>query len=249
MPAQTADDAVSEVIGFLLIFALVVAALAVFLLVSMPSEGQKTEIQHDNLVMDQFAELKNGVDLLWTTNSTYINNSRLISLAPTQSTDLASRLFLAPTLGSGSLRMGNGTAFYFTADDGGVHYASVLRLTYASDNQYSEDFFVVYDGGAVFFGDNRSATYLLLSPIAGNNTVSDEKEVIILNATQNEIKSSIGNTPVAIEYAVTSRTKYTNVNILAYNEGSEYTDYWQDKVFKNIKNLTVLECELNWRSV
>ncbi|MDO5846425.1 MAG: hypothetical protein Q4Q04_05840 [Methanocorpusculum sp.] len=257
MPEKPADDAVSEIIAFLLIFAIVVLAAALLVLINLPAQGTAAEAEHDNLVMDQIADLKNSIDLLWTTNSTGVNETHLISMSPTQATDLARRLFIAPTLGSGLLQTGNGTSFIFESDNAGSHYASLLRFTYASDNKYAPDYTIVYDGGAVFYGETDKTTYLLLSPISGANPTGNE-EIYLVNATYNTVKTTVGNLPVAVECTYTGRTTYTGVKNLTFAESMYSESFWTNKTAlgdvrgaspaKKV-NITLLEYNITWSAV
>ncbi len=52
------EDALSEIVGFVLILALVVVASTLYLLYVVPAEGREDEITHMNQVQDRFVELQ-----------------------------------------------------------------------------------------------------------------------------------------------------------------------------------------------
>ncbi len=59
------EDALSEIVGFVLILALVVVASTLYLLYVVPAEGREDEITHMNQVQDRFVSYKTSVDGLW----------------------------------------------------------------------------------------------------------------------------------------------------------------------------------------
>jgi hypothetical protein len=64
-PARS-ENGLSEVIGFILILVVVMAAFSIYLTYSVPAQGRENEILHMNEVRDQFVTYKVGVDALWT---------------------------------------------------------------------------------------------------------------------------------------------------------------------------------------
>ncbi len=59
------EDALSEIVGFVLILALVVVASTLYLMYVVPAEGREDEIEHMNQVQDRFVSYKTSVDGLW----------------------------------------------------------------------------------------------------------------------------------------------------------------------------------------
>jgi len=66
MTAACNDHALSEVIGFILLLVVIIAAFSIYLTYSVPAQGRENEILHMNEVRDQFVTYKIGVDALWT---------------------------------------------------------------------------------------------------------------------------------------------------------------------------------------
>ncbi len=74
---QTGDTALSEVVGFVLIIAIIIAAFSLYLTYGVPAQGRENEIVQMNTVNDQFVNYKIGLDALFTNNKvgTTVSNS------------------------------------------------------------------------------------------------------------------------------------------------------------------------------
>ena len=59
------DDAISEVIGFVLIIALIAIVASLYLTYVVPATGRDLEIAHMDVVQNQFLDYKSTVDSLW----------------------------------------------------------------------------------------------------------------------------------------------------------------------------------------
>ena len=59
------DDAISEVIGFVLIIALIAIIASLYLTYVVPATGRDLEIAHMDVVQNQFLDYKSTVDSLW----------------------------------------------------------------------------------------------------------------------------------------------------------------------------------------
>ncbi len=162
MNKRTADDGVAEVIGFVLIIALVLAVAAVWILVYIPAQGNAIEIEHSRVVTEEIADIKYGIDLLWTTEQEDMNVSRVISPSPVEGTEVSGLLFVSPPVGTGTITVSNGTAFWINTSTQTA--VSALKITYNSANYYASDLRIVYDGGAVFRGQKNVTPYVLLPP-------------------------------------------------------------------------------------
>ena len=64
------EQALSEVIGFVLILGIVMAAFSLYLIYGVPVQGRENEINHMSDINDQFVSYKIGVDSLWTNQQT-----------------------------------------------------------------------------------------------------------------------------------------------------------------------------------
>ncbi|MCQ8893228.1 MAG: hypothetical protein NQU46_01115 [Methanolinea sp.] len=65
MPSRRSDEALSEVIGFILILALIAALASLYLTYVVPAQGRELEIKHMAQVNDQFLQYKTSIDSLW----------------------------------------------------------------------------------------------------------------------------------------------------------------------------------------
>jgi len=64
------ERGLSEVIGFVLILGIIVAAFSLYLTYGIPSQGRENEIAHMNDIRDEFVNYKTGVDNLWINHLT-----------------------------------------------------------------------------------------------------------------------------------------------------------------------------------
>jgi hypothetical protein len=60
------ERALTEVVGFVLILAVITAAFSLYLTYAVPAQGRENEIRHMNDVKDQFSLYKFTLDALWT---------------------------------------------------------------------------------------------------------------------------------------------------------------------------------------
>ena len=74
------EVALSEVIGFVLILALITVAFSLYLVYGVPAQGRENEILHMGVVKDQFVEYKIGLDSLFTNNLVGTTMSNTFSL-------------------------------------------------------------------------------------------------------------------------------------------------------------------------
>ena len=74
------EVALSEVIGFVLILALITTAFSLYLVYGVPAQGRENEILHMGVIKDQFVEYKVGLDSLFTNNLVGTTTSNTFSL-------------------------------------------------------------------------------------------------------------------------------------------------------------------------
>jgi len=74
------EDALSEVVGFVLLIAVIIAAFSIYMTYSIPVQGRDNEISHMDEVKDEFVAYKIGVDSLWTNGQT--DNSISTTIKP-----------------------------------------------------------------------------------------------------------------------------------------------------------------------
>ena len=65
MPGPLKESGLSEIVGFILILAAIVIAVALYATYGIPATGREGEIAHMNEVKDRFVEYKINLDSLW----------------------------------------------------------------------------------------------------------------------------------------------------------------------------------------
>jgi hypothetical protein len=107
------EQALSEVIGFVLILGIIMAAFSLYLVYGVPVQGRENEIDHMNDINDQFVSYKIGVDSLWTNKQTGLAMSTTFPLGTAGQTAQGSTSIipvLQPVGSSGSLEINQRTA-------------------------------------------------------------------------------------------------------------------------------------------
>jgi hypothetical protein len=94
MPAPLTDEGLSEVIGFILILALIAALASLYITYVVPAQGRELEIKHMAQVNDQFLQYKTAVDSLWINGQKNVPVSSTFSLGTV--TGLTQGAFVIP---------------------------------------------------------------------------------------------------------------------------------------------------------
>jgi len=88
------EEGLSEVVGFVLLIAVVIAAFSIYLIYGIPVQGRDNEIRHMSEVKDEFIGYKIGVDSLWTNAQTDTILSTTITMGTAGATSLGNSGFL-----------------------------------------------------------------------------------------------------------------------------------------------------------
>lgn len=119
MVVSRRDDAISEVIGFVLIIALIAIVASLYLTYVVPAQGRDLEIAHMDVVQDQFLDFKTTVDSLWLNSqyNTQISSPFTLGTNPgsTQGSFVNMPLF-QPVTSGGTLVVANLDEIVVTAD-------------------------------------------------------------------------------------------------------------------------------------
>ena len=180
---QDEEYALSEVIGFILLLGVFVAAMSLWMIYIVPVNGREAEISHMNEVKDQFTSYKISLDPLWI-NSPYradCNNNPSPDCGPrgvTLSTSMdlgtgggdtqVSGLFLPmmnPIASSATLSVRDGDYMTITTDAGPKTY-NMSALEYQSQNNYWIQQKYYYQCGGVFLSQQNGITYRISPPIS-----------------------------------------------------------------------------------
>ena len=236
MNTRKADGGSAEIIGFVLIIALIVSVASVWILIYLPNEGYSVETDHARLVTEQFADLKYGIDLLWITGHEGVSSGRLISPSPIEGTEISGLLFLSPPVGTGTITVGPGTIFTLTnVTSSNTINVSSLKITYNSANYYAPDIRLVYDGGAVFRGDKDENPVLILPPSIGDD------RLVLVNISSMSEQQILGNIPLSLTYTYKDTFNYDNVTV---STPSSTYSWYNDDLPANPVNVTVVQYDM-----
>lgn len=146
------EKALSELIGFILLLALLVLVASLYITYVVPAQGREGEIAHMDYIKGQFLDYKIGTDALWLNQEKGVPIAQAIILG-TQGTKTSGMFagfqLFSPIFSSGDLSVHHGppserlittvtNPLYsrsFISKDGGSHYASsIINETIVSDS-------------------------------------------------------------------------------------------------------------------
>lgn len=216
------EDALSEIIGFVLILALVVVASTLYLLYVVPAEGREDEIEHMNQVQDRFVSYKTSVDGLWL-RSLEGSGTRGVSLSTsfdlgtgggnTQSSGLFLS-FMKPigTAARMSIDGQQGDTITVRVDNQLVNLSSGSSLlnvppgyvNYTTENYYWIQQGYSYEMGGVFLEQAREGVSVKVAPAIslykyGNKDTENVKLNLCLIKVMGANKTVGGTGPLRIE--------------------------------------------------
>ena len=116
-PGQYGDEGLSEVIGFVIIFGIIVILFSNYMLYGIPAQGRDSEIAHMNDVKDQFVDYKVGLDSLFNNNKvgTTLSNSFTLGTGGSYSTGANSIIpIISPIKSSGTIAINQRVPEYLT---------------------------------------------------------------------------------------------------------------------------------------
>ena len=112
MASERQETALSEVIGFILILAIITAAASLYVVYVVPAQGRQAEIEHMDYIRGEFTGYKIAIDSLWVNGREDVTLSRTIALGTlggkTEGTFLNLPIF--QPYGSGGTMVVNGRA-------------------------------------------------------------------------------------------------------------------------------------------
>ena len=236
MDMRTSDDGVSEVVGFILILALIIIVVAIWGAYASSAEGSTRESENSIHILEQMSDLKYGMDMLWESNTTGVLRSMMFSLYPDMKSDvLLPMMDIYP--GSGTLRVvpsdiqvtiqnDSVSTTVFTKENIGM-------LEYVTSYNYAENIVLSLDLGAVTSQAVQGGSSVLLPPV-GNGTRGPLVVLPVLSV--NGTASISGNGIVALDYNLTSlepRSFSENVTI-TFDEGGDSIAARQWKQMLNV---------------
>ncbi|HOX34609.1 MAG TPA: hypothetical protein PLO06_02830 [Methanoregulaceae archaeon] len=198
------DRALSEVVGFVLLLGVLVAAVSLWMTFVVPSEGRENEITQMDAVKDRFTDYKISLDSLWLNNQSGITVSTSFNLGSSGGNTQASGLFLPllqPQASSATLSVitdGDTLTVRSSSDPAGMAIP-MNRLEYLSANRYWIQQRYYYQLGGVFLAQD-DGTAARLSPSLSIVNNSDNTVAVYLVPVQVTGGGSIGgNGPVRVD--------------------------------------------------
>ena len=144
------ERGLSEIVGFILVLATIVIAVALYLTFGIPAQGRETEIQHMDQIKDRFVEFKINIDSLWANRQcgTAIGTSFPLGTGGGATTGSFSIIpILAPAKTSATLALNQRAEYitisqdsYLMVDSGGVNETGIITtprtLTFNTTPRY-----------------------------------------------------------------------------------------------------------------
>ncbi|MEN6343621.1 MAG: hypothetical protein ABFC89_13815 [Methanospirillum sp.] len=223
MRGRRNEDALSEIIGFVLILALVVVASTLYLLYVVPAEGREDEITHMNQVQDRFVSYKTSVDGLWmradsSTETRGVSLSTSFDLGTGGGNTQSSGMFLSfmrpiGTAAKMSIDGEQGDTITVRVDGQLVNVSGVFPLlnvppgyvNYTTDNYYWIQQSYSYEMGGVFLEQAREGVSVKVSPALSlykygyKNNTDNVKLNLCLIKVMGASKTVGGTGPLRIE--------------------------------------------------
>lgn len=193
------EDALSEIVGFVLVLALVVVASTLYLMYVVPAEGREDEITHMNQVQDRFISYKETLDALWLRSLTGVYSTGARGTTLSTSFDLgtgggntqSSGLFLSfmRPIGTAARMSVHPTGDRLTLLVDGVPESTLgitdlCALNYTSENYYWIQQVYSYEMGGVFLEQKKEGVSIKVMP--------DLSVYRVVNKTRNATKLSLG---------------------------------------------------------
>jgi len=233
------EKALSEVVGFILLLGIVVAAFALWSIYIVPANGREAEITQMNAVQDRFTDYKIALDSLWINNQTSATVSTSINLGTGGGNTEASGFFLPllNPIASPAVILINNTGDSMWVNTSNGNYAVTLNtLEYQSQNNYWIQQRYYYQTGGVFLSQIDGSTCRVSPPFsfnAANTTSGTSFALVKLEPIELVGGSTVGGTgPVRVDtYMRTPSTPVvlqsnTFVNISVNVTGSAAAQMW-----------------------
>ena len=214
---MSSDQAVSEILSFILILGITALGIAVFTAAVLPEMEKSAEISHENQLTESVLSLKTGIDKLWILGDCGMQGGTMFFLGSEKLQE------------GGTIQIKEGTKLSFDHDDG-KKTASLLFISVTSAYRTLHQSEYILEGGA-FFEDG--AVFL---PHSGS-----EKSAALICFTGDE-EMLYANCPVTIFYTYKNLENFSNVTNLSIIS-SENQAYWEDRLFA-VENLTLLNYEV-----
>lgn len=200
------DRALSEVVGFVLLLALVISAMSVWMTYFVPSQGREAEINQMNEVRNRFTDYKISLDSLWANNQSGITLSTTFNLGtPGGNTQVGGPFtFISPVASSATLSVQDpGDTLTINSSSGTAD--TVIRMStvkYQSQNNYWVQEAFVYQTGGIFLQQENGSVCLVSPPYSIARANNGTADVAYVNLVPIQILAGgtvSGNGPVRVD--------------------------------------------------
>jgi hypothetical protein len=248
------DVAISEIIGFVLLLALIIAAFALYMVLVVPVNGREDEIRQMNYAGEQFTDYKTAVDALWTSRLINSNGPNpVLNITPMLSSQTMklgtggnirqggiSLVVFKPIASSATISV-NTTGDTFSIDSSSYHGSNgdkgefplnITALEYRSNNHYWIQQKYSYQLGGVFLSQDEGMINRISPLISLTN--ADNKSVIV-NIVPVRV---IGNRSYSTNYVVRVDTRQRIVPDYNISSGMYRDNKWVNMSVTSADNAT-----------
>jgi len=245
------DLALSEVVGFVLLLGVVVAAMALWMMYVVPANGREEEIDQMSDVKDRFTDYKIALDSLWINspegadwNQEGVTLSTSFNLGTGGGNTQVGGMFLpmlSPVASPAVLSVeDNGdtmTVDYIGTDGSFVSNSYPMTvLKYNSQNYYwiQQDYY--YQSGGVFLNQLNGSTCRVSPPLSFVNNSDVTSTVTVVPIRLNGLGNMGGNGPVRVDSRMKALAVPLDVSAAGVNVTVKVADYDAAKAWLEVFN-------------
>ncbi|MBN1431744.1 MAG: hypothetical protein JW931_03130 [Methanomicrobiaceae archaeon] len=213
------DEGLSEVIGFIMILALIMIFLSIWVIYAVPAEGRQQEIEHMDDVQNWFTQYKITADSLWINydpdegvgpvDITISNSMVLGSQGGATHSQGLFMVFMRPFGSSGTLSLVNESERIEITDNiaGTVVDQDIVSVQYMASNTYWIPQTYYYQMGGVFL-EQSDGTVNRVAPLIKFNPAENSAIIKIININRIQSGTNLisGEGPVRIDTVLTGKT-------------------------------------------
>ncbi len=222
---KNSNEGLSEVIGFIMIIALIMIFLSIWVIYGVPAEGRQQEIEHMDDIQNWFTQYKITADSLWINydpdggvgpvDITISNSMVLGSQGGATHSQGFFLIFMRPFGSSGTISLVNESERIEINDntEGTVVDEGIVSVQYKASNSYWIPQTYYYQMGGVFLEQsdgtvNRVAPLIRFIP-ASNSAII---KIINIDMVQSGTNLISGEGPVRIDTVLTGKTDELTVS-------------------------------------
>ena len=237
-----ADDALSEVIGFILILALIAIFLSIWMTYVVPAEGRQQEIEHMNYVRDWFTQYKVTADSLWVNHGddkslTGMTFSNSLVLGSQGGATQAGGLFMPlmrPIGSTGGIAVTNKSEFIII--DGERFPLAILEFETTNNYWIPQSYY--YQMGGVFLRQ-PTGTVARVTPLI--HFSQNHTEIVIVQIASTSSSGLSGQGPVRVDTELNSVVEFPSTTMpITFELRDENAAIGWEKILKERRGLAGL---------